>query len=410
MPWSAAIDQVIARGLFDRLPATFATYTYDRLREWDLLFPAEQNYFERLLAMLDRSEPSAVGRVFSPLGAVETKMGVDRKTWNAKSFTLAHVDFLQRSPYYAEWRRAISAVFAEIDPLLDAELGRKGRPRLVIVTSPSELPASPDRMWTRIASRGRRISLKIPETLDVRRYLPLLLCGGAQCNAGTPSQMRPYTSWHVSAGGAFPRMQPAEVHLAYEDLASYREALMAAVRNLLKEKQIAGPQQLGSELRNLKVAPPAGEIGRDPLLASFLRSVLLAGNGTLLINNTFAEWAAVQAIRRARPERLVVSFSVRNKLKPFSSLLIYSDQVTTNPVETQMDTLGTHVDLEVFYQYIWQECEKYVEYRNNTAYLFAGEGMDELLAIGPPDFPLLNMKSQLDLAAVHAASKEWLGI
>jgi hypothetical protein len=409
MPWSAAIDQVIAHGLFERLPATFATYTYDRLREWDLLFPAEQSYFERLLSLLDRSEPAAVTRVFNPLSAIEEKMGVDRKNWNTKSFNLGHVDFLQRSPHYAEWRRVIATIFAEIDPLLDAELARKGRPRLIIVIAPSELPASPDRMWTRIASRGKRIALDVPDSLDVKMYLPMLLCGG-ECLPASTSSRPPYSTWHISAGSPFPPFDAGEVHFSYEDLAPYRDSLMAAVRNLLKEKQIAGPQQLGAELKNLKVAAPSGAAGKDPLLASYLRSVLLAGNGTLLINNTFAEWAAVQAIRRARPERMVVSFSVRNKLKPFSSLLIYSDQETSNPVETQTDTLGTHVDLEVFYQYIWQECEKYVEYRNNTAYLFVGEGMDEMLAIGPPDFPLFNLKSPPDLAAVHAAAKEWLGI
>ena len=31
-----------------------------------------------------------------------------------------------------------------------------------------------------------------------------------------------------------------------------------------------------------------------------MRSVLLSGNGTLLINNTFVEWATVQAVRRAK--------------------------------------------------------------------------------------------------------------
>lgn len=51
--------------------------------------------------------------------------------------------------------------------------------------------------------------------------------------------------------------------------------------------------------------------------------------------------------------------------------------------------LGSYVDLEVYYQYIWQECEEYAEYRRNTAYLFVGIGMDALLAIAPPDFPLV---------------------
>jgi hypothetical protein len=75
-----------------------------------------------------------------------------------------------------------------------------------------------------------------------------------------------------------------------------------------------------------------------------------------------------------------------------------------------MDTLGSYVDLEVFYQYIWQEFEKYAEYRNNTAYLFVGEGMEEMLAIGPPDFPLVAAAHPLTLPAVFQHLKNWLGV
>src|SRR5215470_19227986 len=131
--------------------------------------------------------------------------------------------------------------------------------------------------------------------------------------------------------------------------------------------------------------------------------------GTLLINNTFVEWAVVQAVRRARPSLALISFGIRNKVKPFSSLLIYADQEAVSPIPSQMDVLGSYVDLEVLYQYVWQEFEKYAEYRRNTAYLFVGDGMDEMLAIGPADFPLLSAAGPQKLPAVFSHLKEWLG-
>ena len=106
----------------------------------------------------------------------------------------------------------------------------------------------------------------------------------------------------------------------------------------------------------------------------------------------------------------MVSFGIRNKVKPFTSLLIFADQETSNPIPTQMDTLGTYVDLEIFYQYIWQEFEKYAEYRRNTAYLFVGEGMDEMLAIAPPDFPLLAATQPVKLAQVFGTMKDWMSL
>jgi hypothetical protein len=90
-------------------------------------------------------------------------------------------------------------------------------------------------------------------------------------------------------------------------------------------------------------------------------------------------------------------------VKPFSSLLIYANQETTNPIPTQIDTLGTYIDLEVFYQYIWQEFEKYPEYRRNTVYLFAADGMDEMFLIAPPDF-----QHEAPLKVAHI--KSWLGL
>ena len=95
----------------------------------------------------------------------------------------------------------------------------------------------------------------------------------------------------------------------------------------------------------MKILAEEGSLASDTILAEFARAVLLAGNGTLLINNTFVEWATVQAIRRARPSITISAFGVRNKMKPFSSLLIYADQEKSSPIPTQVDTLGTYVDL-----------------------------------------------------------------
>ena len=137
------------------------------------------------------------------------------------------------------------------------------------------------------------------------------------------------------------------VKLSYFALHRYRTRLMSEVDKVLKTQDIRGPRQLGDRLKQLKVLPSEDEAASDPILAEFLRSILLSGNGTLLINNTFVEWATIQAVRRARPSVVLVSFGIRNKIKPFSSLLIYTEQETTTPVPTQMDTLGSYVDLEV---------------------------------------------------------------
>ena len=404
MPLSPLLQALVDKGLFDRLPATFSTFFFQQLQDWHLMFPAEQSYHERLFTLIDRTEPASIDQLFLPLREVERQMGVNEKTWPRRSFTLDQVDFLNRSPRHQDWRRAISQVFARLDPVLEAEVARRGRPRLVIVTAPSELPAAPDRMWLRLQDRGRRIPLDLDGVTD---YLGVLLSGGTPKSLAQIYSKDPYDTWAISAGAP---VIHGGVNLSYDELKAYRGRLMTEVQRIIEVEKVRGPRQLDQRLKQLKLRTEEGDIARDPVLAEYVRAVLLSGNGTLLINNTFVEWSLMQAIRRARPSLCVVSFGVRNKLKPFSSLLVNADQETASAVPTQMDTLGTYVDLEVFYQYCWQEFEKYAEYRLNTAYLFVCDGMDELLCIAPPDFPLLAAAKPVKLIRVYESAKEWLGV
>jgi hypothetical protein len=112
--------------------------------------------------LLSKIPAADLDRLFAEVRAAERQMGVTEAVWPKRTFTLQQVDFLNRSPQYPIWRKAVSGVFAEIDPLLDAETARHGRPRVVVVLSPSEIPAGPDRLWTRVRNHGRRIPLETP--------------------------------------------------------------------------------------------------------------------------------------------------------------------------------------------------------------------------------------------------------
>jgi hypothetical protein len=415
---SPAIEKLIDEGLFDRLPVTFSTFFYEQILDWDLLFPAEKNYYERFFSLLAKFAPSDLDRLFGDMHAAERQMGVSDAVWPKRTFTLQQVDFLNRSPHYPEWRKAVTGVFAEIDPRLDAEATQHGRPRLVVVLSPAEIPAGPDRLWMRIRKQGRAVPLEVPE--DSAEYLPLLLTGRTRA-AAAPSiadlyaaanRSAAYGAWCVEAGESLRGLSNhgGVVRVSYQGLADYRARLQKQVQQVVEEERVRGPQQLGARLKQMKIHPGEGELGSDAVLAEFARAILLSGNGTLLINNTFVEWASVQAVRRARPAVTLISYGIRNKVKPFSSMLIYADQEATTPIPTQADVLGSYVDLEIFHQYIWQEFMKYAEYQRNTAFLFVADGTDALLAIAPADFPLLRAERPQRLAAVFSAMKDWLAL
>jgi len=273
------------------------------------------------------------------------------------------------------------------------------------VMSPADLPIGPDRLWLRIAQYGKRVKIEAPENASA-----LLVENGKSLLDFTAEKIGPYEAWSVEVGNdaASASTHNRAVRLSYRNLEAYRLRLMGEVRRVTESEGIQGPRQLGARLKGLKPREAEAEFAGDPALNEFVRATLLNGNGTLLVNNTFVEWASAQAIRRAKPTLLYAGFGIRNKVKPFSSLLIYSDQEKANDIPTQADMLGSYVDLEILYQYIWREHLKFVEYKNNTALLFAAEGVDEALLIAPPDFPGWPESEQASLPRVRAALREWL--
>jgi len=85
-------------------------------------------------------------------------------------------------------------------------------------------------------------------------------------------------------------------------------------------------------------------VAANPRVREFVRTLFLSGNGSLLFGNSFVEWGATEALRRAQPQVLIASFGVRKKLKPFSSVVLFEDQSRSNPVPDEGDPAGSLVD------------------------------------------------------------------
>src|SRR5260370_35835431 len=119
---SPALEALIEKGLFDRLPVTFSTFFYDQIHEWDLLFPAEKSYHERFFGLLDKSDPLEVDRLFEGVRQAERTMGGTDAVWPKRTLTLQQVDFLNRSQHYPERVKPLSRVSAKLDPVMDAEI------------------------------------------------------------------------------------------------------------------------------------------------------------------------------------------------------------------------------------------------------------------------------------------------
>ena len=178
-----------------------------------------------------------------------------------------------------------------------------------------------------------------------------------------------------SSGDADPRAASREPRtatvsltgLSYERLLPYRDVLMRALFSKV-QTGVESPQAFAAYARSLTLAPEPGALPNpDAIVQAFVRDVLLTGNGTLFVNNTFVEWAAVQALRRAQPRLLVTRYGVRDKLKPFSSLLLFSQPRTSDQIPLIEDPVGSFIDVEQLSYYVWVQAEKSAAYRRQDA-------------------------------------------
>lgn len=414
--------------LLRRLPATLHAFILVDLQKWSALFPAEQRYQRALLEHLSQTPPDALLRLVGGIARVETDAGVTRiSERDPGRFQDQAQAALRKQNLVTGWRREVDLFFQQIDPALETKLYPPDAPRRVVVQLYGDgIAVQPDKLWSRLKASGMRIPLRLDEVKNSGDYLRALFGVGASDGDGASlfgtlrreTAFAPTDAWIIEAHAALHDLVQKEsaedrapTGLSYERLLPYRDVLMRALFTKI-QSGVESPQAFAAYARSLKLAPEPGVLlNSSEVVQTFVRDVLLTGNGTLFVNNTFVEWAAAQALRRAQPRVLVARYGVRDKLKPFSSLLLFSQPRASDVIPLIEDPLGSFIDVEQLAYYVWVHAEKSAAYRNRTLYLFLAENVPDMLAIRsdmpgvirPPADPV----SLVDVAATMA---EWLGV
>ena len=265
-------------------------------------------------------------------------------------------------------------------------------------------------MWSRFKDSGVRVPLNLEGTQKSDGFLPALFGGTGPALFAAASELAEFTpldAWIVEShealhdlcheGTAAGTSGGSVTGLSYDGLREYRDNLTRALYSKIKSG-VDSPQAFAAYARGLKIAPgPGALLNSADIVETFVR-------------NTFVEWAAVQALRRAQPRILVTRFGVRDKLKPFSSLLLFSQSRASDQIAMK-DPAGSFIDVEQLSYYVWLNAEKSPAYRKRTLYLFLAEGVDQMLAIRSDvrvaPAPVLPPASLPDVCATMA---HWLGV
>jgi hypothetical protein len=407
-----------------RLPATVHAFILVEVQKWPALFGPEQRYQRALLEHLSRLPRRELDQAAAGIERIEAEAGVNRLgERNPSRFQDDAQALLRKRGLNVAWRGEVDSFFQKIDPVLEAQLYPADAPRrLVVQIYGSGITVQREKLWSRFKAAGVRVPLNLEGTNEGGEFLQALF-GAREPGRGAPAlfaaaiEPAPLEAWLIESHEALHALWETSgtsgatvTGLSYDRLRGYRDDLTRALNRKI-QSGVESPQAFAAYARSLQIVPAAGALlySADVLLA-FVRDVLLTGNGTLLVNNTFVEWAAVQALRRAQPRILVTRFGVRDRLKPFSSMVLFSQPRASDHNPVVPDPAGSFIDVEQLSYYVWLNAEKNPAYRKKTLYLFLAEGVDEMLAIRS-DLPVATPSNLAParLSDVHATMAQWLG-
>jgi len=357
-----------------RLPATFGGGIHDQLRQWDFLFPAEQRRLRAQVEWLSALAPSELDGLFAPLAELERRMALGRLD-SAGGLNVHDVGVLARSPLYPRWRTEVENVFSRIDAAVAPSAPLRNEPRLLLATLPPAASLKDEAVWPGRGKPGKWLPLDRP----FGDILPFLVSAVARRSSAHFEEIE--RTWVFECGAGFAGLADATV-LSWDALELVRREFLRRLNAV--QRDLRSVDETTEDLRHADISRSAGPtIAANPRVREFLRGVLLSGNGSLVFSNSFVEWGASEALRRAEPQVLVASFGMRQKLKPFSSLVLFEDQHRSNPVPDQDDPAGSLTDAVLLSEYVYLASQRVPCYPDHTVTLLSAVDWDRALVIGP---------------------------
>ena len=419
------VERALEAGVLKRLPLTFLPFVNQQLRQWEFLFPNERRSVERLLIYVAAVSDEQSAALFAEVRALEEKMGVRHWEFSTSEQTIENSSELARSPYFQEWRRGVQAVFDAVDKNAQPTRGTPETTpyRLILLELPKALPLDPARVWRRWQGIGAAVKLDLSGSPG--GILEQLLLGSAAAapnafpgllhTAGSQPGAAHADTWIIDAGSelvdpiaARPSFAAsAPVLLSNARLDAYRQNFSHEMNTIRKD--LADADAVFDRLRKVDVSPWCPpEVGTDPAVREFVRSLYLTGNGAVIFGNSFVEWAASEAFRRARPSLVAARFGMRSKPKPFTGVAVFENPDQVNPLPAVDDPEGSSLDAQMLALYVWLAASRYEEYSRGTVCVCIAESISEAYLVAPPEFILMRNAQPVPVERLGAALLAWM--
>ncbi|KAA6464772.1 hypothetical protein DYQ86_02085 [Acidobacteria bacterium AB60] len=421
-----SLKAAVEHGVLKRLPTTFLPFANQQLREWEYLFPNERQSTERLLLYVDSLTPEQSSALFRNVLDLEDKMEVRSWKFSTSEQTIENASLLARSSYYQQWRSAVQAVFDAADRYAQRTGNSRGSGnRTILLSLPHPLALNAADPWRRWQNAGRAVELDASGPGQSDGVLEtLLLASPAQGSTSAESLLgkvasrpghEPADTWIIDAGrGLIDRVITHPLHagqgtdpilLSYSRLDQYRESFSHEMNTMRKD--LTDADAVYDRLRNVDVKPWCPPEAENAAVREYLRTLYLSGNGAVIFGNSFVQWGASEALRRARPRFLAAKFSVRSKPKPFTGVAVFDNPDQINPLPAVDDVPGSTIDAQILAAYIWLAAARYGEYQSGTACVCIAESLSQAYLVAPPEFPISAQTSRVSVDQLSGALRQW---
>jgi hypothetical protein len=377
----------IATGALDllrQLPLAFLPLLLRELIVYDWKFPAEQNELDRQIGYLNGLSSQQRSLVMAGFAGVRLSSQLGDMPWTelpakfseklaGELWATHQIDGFHKSA--EQYIQAFNAAIPE--PVVSM-------PRLGIVLFGAWADQSSSSLFRKLRPHGT--------------YFTNVNSGSSYAAIITALEERArrhplaYGHWQID-GNALPAVARSEfIRVSYEGLGPLRAALLSKVRRLAESD--AGPEAIYSAL----VATVPAEVGldgagKDPVLSRFSISLFTEGSGTQIFSTTFVQWAAREALRRARPVSLLVRFSARQSEESADAALAGLRR------EPAYDSDGSLVDADMGAYYTWLNMQR-LSGAERSSFLAWFEGHSQAIAIGPFFAPATHSDEAVDLSNV----------
>ena len=365
------------RVLIERLPITVRPAFNGQIAGWDALFPFERQRLRETMRGITSFDAPGFEALTAPLRQIEGRMGVQSWNFSQNADTMENASLLARSSEYLEWRKEVqrfySAVQSAVHPSAEAQVSQ---PRIIIAILPKSLPFDRGTVWKKWGGLGVELSVDG----DASRVAELLLQGGSPVH--NLSQLQEASDvWLIDASSGISAKRNSASILNCGTLGPLRERVLAEVNTVPKSIAVTDQTLAAIRAHNWDGWWPP-ELKDDSLLRKFVIDVYLSGNGALIFSNAFVQWAASEAIRRARPRVLFARFGLRAKPKPFTGIAIFENQQRISALPDVDDPQGSALDAVVLARYILLSAQRYPE-SGQTAFICIAESAKSAYLVLP---------------------------